>query len=77
MDKHYLIGKEATNRLLSFLEEHIKAFKDEDINTYMELFTFYLECLEDVLLVDLKLDISEYLTETENNLIFRIKIFKN
>ena len=76
-EKRFLIGKEAVNRLLSFLEENGKKIGTKDINTYLELFAFYLECLEDVLLVDFKLDTSEYLTETEKNLIFRIKIFKN
>ncbi len=76
-EKSFLIGKEAVNRLLSFLEENEKKSEVEDINTYIELFAFYLECLEDVLLVDFKLDTSKYLIETEDRFIFSIKIYKN
>ena len=76
-EKSFLIGKEAVNRLLSFLEENEKKIEVEDINTYIELFAFYLECLEDVLLVDFKLDTSKYLIETEDRFIFSIKIYKN
>ena len=35
-DKHCLIGKDATNRLSSFLEEYGKEVGIKNINTYLD-----------------------------------------